>query len=447
MADHGTSRILGAMRIPVTAAALIALILAVPAATAGDAPESLTGVDLRGEHADRRAALAAVLPPGSIALCPALPHDPWSTFSIRPDENFLWLTGLDESNGILLVSPPRRKGAERGELLLLPARNARMENWIGPRAYPGKEAEESLGVAATADVRELETVLAERLRGVKTVYLPRRGPAAEHVEKLAGAFLEKAKVALEDLAPVLGQLRLRKSPEELARIRRSAELSAEGHVRAIRATRAGMAEYEIQAVMEAACRAGGARRQAYDSIVGSGPNSCVLHYGRNRRILEDGDLVLMDAGAEMLGYACDVTRTWPVGARFSEEQARAYDVVLAAQAAGIEAAKPGATFKDITRACRKVIDDAGYGDAWAHGPCHWVGLGVHDPNGDNPLEPGVVFVIEPGLYFPGKGFGIRIEDTFAMAEDGTLDCLSAGVPKERKAIEALRAEGLATTPR
>ena len=428
--------------------AILALSLAAAAtASAGEVPESVTGYDLRAEHGSRRAALAAALPKGALAIVPAVGGDSMALYFPRQEEEYRWLTGVEDPNGVLLVWPAAAKGAPHGELLLLPPRAPAQEGWIGPRLFPGPEAEKATGVRATEDVREVVKDFAKRLEGVESVFLPRSGAGADHAERLFGEAIRKRKIETRDLRPVVGKLRLVKSAEELARIRRSAELSAEGHVRAMRMARAGVPEYALQAAIEAACREGGCRRQAYDSIVGSGPNACVLHYGRNRRILEDGDLVLVDAGGEYLGYACDVTRTWPVAAKFTEEQAKAYDAVLAAQEAGIAAAKPGATFKEIDAACTKVLTDRGFGSAIRHGVCHWVGLAVHDPNGQTPLQPGVVFVIEPGAYFPEKGFGIRIEDTFAMREDGTLEVLSKDAPKAREEIERIRAEALAAPPR
>ncbi len=454
------------------------VLLLAGALRAADVPGSATGADMREEHRARRASLAALLPPKSLALVLADPGDPGALYAPRPNEDYFWLTGSDEPSGILLLEPPPKEGAPHRETLLLPPRDARAEGWIGPRLYPGPEAEARTGIAATADLREARKEVEKRLKGVEKVFLTRGGPSGRHATDLLGDLLGlgirkpgkpskedkgekdadpgtpvrvegtpgRDRPDLADLGGLTARLRLRKSKEETARVRRASELSAEGHRRAMATARAGMAEYEIQAVLEGACRTGGCRRQAYDSIVGSGPNSCVLHYGRNRRLLEDGDLVLVDAGGEFLNYASDVTRTWPVGPRFSEEQGRAYDAVLAAQAAGMAAAKPGATFRDIETACRKVLKEAGLEDGWRHGPCHWVGLNVHDPNGSAPLEPGVVFVVEPGVYFPEKGWGIRIEDTFSMREDGTLECLSAAAPKARAEIEALRAAALAAVP-
>jgi Xaa-Pro aminopeptidase len=428
------------------AAALFTAVLP-PRATAADVPDSVTGVDLREEHATRRAALARALPPRSLAIIPAEHARTMAVFSVRQDEDYGWLTGIDDPNGILLLSPPPARGKPHGEVLLLPPRNPRMEGWIGPRWFPGEEAEEGIGVAATEDVRRAEEVLQVRLRRVRTVLVPRTGGTAEVAEKLFGEILRKARVEVGDVRPFSGRLRLVKSAEEIARIRRSADLTAEGHRRAMTRARAGMPEFAVQAIIEEACREGGCRRQAYDSIVGSGPNSCILHYGANRRILGAGEVVLVDAGGEYLGYACDVTRTWPVDGKFTEEQGRVYDAVLEAQAAGERAAVPGATFREIAAACREVFEEKGYEAAIRHGPCHWVGRGVHDPNGSEPLRPGAVFTIEPGLYFPEKGLGVRIEDTYLVKEDGTLDCLSSSVPKDRAGVEALRAEALKDGPR
>lgn len=416
-----------------------AVLPAAPAAPAADVPLSASGVDLREEHAARRAALAAALPPGTLAVVPAVRADPSGLVAPRQDEDYAWLTGSLEADGVLLLWTSPGKGKPHGEILLLPPRNPRAEGWVGPRLFPGRAAEEALGVAATEDARKLAEAMKARLPGAKAVVLPRTGPGAGAAETLVGDLLREAKAATDDLRKYTGPLRLAKSAEEVARIRRASELTAEGHRRAMERAAPGMPEYAVQAMIEEPCRAGGCRRQAYDSIVGSGPNSCVLHYSTNRRVLERGDLVLVDAGGEYLGYATDVTRTWPVDAAFTEEQAKAYDAVLAAQAAGEAAAKPGATLAEVSAACAAVLKERGFGGAIRHGACHWVGLNVHDPNGAAAIVPGAVFTIEPGAYFEHLGWGIRIEDTYAVRADGTLDCLSAAAPKERRAVEALRA--------
>jgi Xaa-Pro aminopeptidase len=200
-----------------------------------------------------------------------------------------------------------------------------------------------------------------------------------------------------------------------------------------------MAEYELQAVLEFVCRKGGAPRQAFQSIVGSGPNGAILHYRANRRRFRDGELVLMDVGAEFMGYAADVTRTFPAGGRFTEEQGRLYDLVFAAQEAAIAAVRPGAKVRDVHAAAVEVLAEAGYDHAFLHGTSHFVGLAVHDPHPGGPLRPGMVLTVEPGVYLPERGIGIRIEDTVLVTEDGA-EVLSGDVPKRRDRIEALMRE-------
>jgi Xaa-Pro aminopeptidase len=244
----------------------------------------------------------------------------------------------------------------------------------------------------------------------------------------------------------LARVRFVKSAEEVARIRRACEVTCAGLREAMRSCKPGMREFELQAVLEYACRRGGAPRQAFPSIVGSGPNATILHYHANRRRIEDGDLVLMDVGGEVMGYAADVTRTFPANGRFTGEQAAIYDVVLEAQAAAIAAVRPGAGFRDVDQAARDVIQKAGHGGAILHSTSHYVGLDVHDPGPGGALRTGMVLTVEPGIYLPEKGIGVRIEDTVLVTEDGA-EVLSPGAPKSRKEIEALmRKKGIGNLP-
>ena len=179
--------------------------------------------------------------------------------------------------------------------------------------------------------------------------------------------------------------------------------------------------------------------QEYDAvIVGSGPNSCVLHYSASNRRMRSGEVVLIDYGPEVDHYTTDITRTWPVDGTFTEQQAEMYDAVLAAQLAGIDAARPGASLGSVTNACRRVLAEAGLSHLMPHGACHWVGMEVHDPyQPDNArFLPGMVFTIEPGVYDPETGIGIRIEDVIVITEDG-CEVLTEGVPKARQEVEAL----------
>jgi len=229
-------------------------------------------------------------------------------------------------------------------------------------------------------------------------------------------------VRIEDPGPLLHDLRLRKSEAELARLRRACAISRDAHAEAMRAARPGMHEYEVQAVLEYVFRVNGSARNAYPSIVASGPNACILHYVENTRRMQDGDLLLIDAGCEYGYMAADITRTFPVNGRFSAPQRAIYEIVLRAQLAGIEAAKTGAKYEAVHDAARRVLTEGlvdlsllprsvadslamhHYREFYMHGTGHWLGMDVHDvgdyrmQGASRALEPGMVFTVEPGLY-------------------------------------------------
>jgi Xaa-Pro aminopeptidase len=248
------------------------------------------------------------------------------------------------------------------------------------------------------------------------------------------------KVEPRDLTPALSELRRLKTAEELDAARRAGRAGALAMAEAMRSTRPGVGEWELEGLMSWFHLKEGAAGPGYMAIVGSGANSLVLHYGNNNRRAQDGEVVLVDYAPELDHSVCDITRTWPVNGKFTPRQAELYDVVLAAQAAGIAAVKPGRTLGDIEAACSKVIAERGFEKFVRHGACHFVGLEVHDVgNQRKPLAVGACFTIEPGLYEPETGIGIRIEDVVIVTEAG-CDVVSAAVPKERAEIEALIAE-------
>jgi Xaa-Pro aminopeptidase len=276
-----------------------------------------------------------------------------------------------------------------------------------------------------------------------------------------------------DLDHLLHELRLFKSREELALMRGAAHISARAHRRAMQHCRAGMREYELEAELLYGFVQGGARHAAYNSIVGGGENACVLHYIDNNAILRDGDLVLVDAGCELDHYAADLTRTWPVNGRFRREQRALYEVVLAAQRAGIREVRSGARWNQPHDATVQVITDGlrqlglldgelqelvereAYKAFYAHRAGHWLGMDVHDV-GDyklgeewRVLEPGMVLTVEPGIYIAAdnravakrwRGIGIRIEDAVAVTRGGP-EVLSVDAPKAPEEIEMLMAQG------
>jgi Xaa-Pro aminopeptidase len=240
---------------------------------------------------------------------------------------------------------------------------------------------------------------------------------------------------VNDLHGTLGRMREVKAADELQLMRRGIEHTAAGHARILEVLRPGMREFELKDAVEDAFRRSGSRHVAYESIVGSGANGAVLHYPKDDRAMRAGELVVVDAGAEEQYYATDVTRTYPVNGKFTSEQREIYDLVLRAQAAGIAAARPGVTTRAIDQAVRKVIDDAGYHDAFIHGCCHFVGLEVHDVGDyEAPLPAGAVLTIEPGIYLPQRGFGVRIEDEVLITATGA-EVLTRAVIKDPGEIE------------
>jgi Xaa-Pro aminopeptidase len=207
----------------------------------------------------------------------------------------------------------------------------------------------------------------------------------------------------------------------------------------MKAVRPGAHEYEVKDAVEDAFRKAGSRHVAYDSIVGSGSDSTFLHYGKDDRVMKAGELILLDVAAEAEYYAADVTRTLPVSGKFSADQRTIYQLVLKAQAAGIAAAKAGVRVGDIDAATRKVITDAGYGDYYIHGCCHFVGLEVHDPGDyDAPLPAGAIITVEPGIYLPQRGFGVRIEDEILITATGA-ELLTGAIPRDLNEVERLMA--------
>jgi Xaa-Pro aminopeptidase len=243
---------------------------------------------------------------------------------------------------------------------------------------------------------------------------------------------------MKDIVPLIDAMRMIKSPEEIAIIRRNGKISAEAVKQAMLATKPGVYEYEIEAAAMYVILKNGARGPAYAPIVGSGPNSCILHYQKSERRAKAGDLLLMDFGGE-LDYLCmDITRTWPVSGKFTPEQREIYQTVLEVQKACIEVYRPGITEKEVRQHVAQVLKKKNIDPRGLKGGMHhYVGLSTHDVGKYGiPLEEGMVFTIEPGLYYTDKELGVRIEDTILITKDG-CEVLSKDVPKEIDEIEAL----------
>ncbi len=423
---------------------LPALCLLLPAAPLAAQPDSPAGPVPVERLAARRAALLDSLGDGVAVLRAASVKDIEGDYpqdsDFREDNDFFYLTGV-EAPGAWLVLVARRVGDDRA-VLFLPARSAAEVRYLGPVLGPGAEAARLTGIGETHPADSLDALLPRLLRGAPTVWVKRGARSAEwpFVRRLLEG---RGSATLADLRPRIAALRLVKDADELARLRRAIALTGAGQQAAARAIRAGAWEYEVEAEVEAAFRRGGAERLGFPSIIGSGPNSTVLHYDKARRRMAAGELVVVDVGAEYGYYSADVTRTWPVSGRFSPRQRRLYDLVLGAQEAAIAAVRPGATVADLNRVAREWFR-ANSGDAcgaesceryFVHGLSHWLGMDVHDV-GDYavPLAPGMVLTIEPGLYLPEEGIGIRIEDDVLVTAAGA-EVLSAAVPRAPGAVE------------
>jgi len=426
-------------------------------------------------YSERRTRVLDAIP-GDVMIVPGahqLTRSNDTEFPFRQNSDFFYLTGFDEPDALLVLAPHH---AEHKSVLFLRERDRMKEIWNG-RRLGSAAAPAALGIDAAFPIEELAERLPEYIAGARAMHYTFGTDEAR--DRTIHAALDGARaktrraghapVRFADPAILIHEMRLFKTPEEVAIMRRAAEATGRGHVAAMRATRPGLHEYEIEAAIEVEYARAGAQCPAYESIVGGGENATILHYVTNRDVLRDGDLLLVDSGAEVDCYTCDVTRTWPVNGKFTGEQRAIYEIVLAAQEASIARVHPGAARNEFHEASVRVITegliDLGllkgsvgeaieketYRDFYMHGTGHWLGLDVHDvgsylDGSDAPrlLAAGMVTTVEPGIYVQRdldvderfKGIGVRIEDDLLVTVDGN-DNLTAAIPKTIAELEAL----------
>ena len=407
--------------------------------------------------AKRRAQLMQMVGEDAILILPAAPERIRSRdthYPYRQDSDFWYLTGFDEPQAVLVLAPGRKHGEA---LMFCRERDMEREGWDGPRLGP-EGAVEALQLDDAWAIDDIDDILPGLIEGRSRVWY-HFGLDTEFDLKLIG-WLNRVRAQMRmgaqppheflELGHLLDEMRLFKSADELALMQRAADISVQAHEAAMRAARPGVFEYELQAEVERVFRMHDAQ-PAYGSIVGAGSNACVLHYHENRGKARDGELVLIDAGAEYRGYAADITRTFPVNGRFTPAQRALHDLVGKAQAAALAMALPGNPWSSIHDAAvetltegllslgllkgklKKNIDDGSYQRFYRHKTGHWLGLDVHDVGeyrvDDLPrlLEPGMVFTIEPGLYVSTddttvdakwRGIGIRTEDDIVITKTG-----------------------------
>jgi Xaa-Pro aminopeptidase len=430
------------------------------------------------EFARRRKQLMRIVGGDGICIVPAAPErlrNNDSHYPYRQDSDFHYLTGFAEPEAVLALIP----GREHGEVILFcRERNPERETWDGARA--GQEgAVRDYGMDDAFPIADIDDILPGMLEGRSRVYYHFGRDAEFDIQLIGWVNQVRARIKQGARAPhefvalghILHDLRLYKTRDELRVMRKAAQIATGAHVRAMRVVRPGMNESEIEAELLHEFRRRGAV-PSYEPIVGGGANGCVLHYRANNAPLRDGDLLLIDAGAEYQCYASDITRTFPVNGKFSPEQRALYDIVLAAQRAGIDQVRPGRPFGAYHDAAVRVIcagliklgllkgglekniREQSYKRFYMHKTGHWLGLDVHDVGDyrvdgeDRELEPGMVVTVEPGIYIAAdakgvaakwRGIGIRIEDDVVVTK-GDPEVITTAVPNDPDEIEALMAQ-------
>ena len=391
-------------------------------------------------------------------------------YLFRPHSDFVYLTGFHEPDGLLILAPGHPKFEET---LFVRPRDIAAEQWTG-RRLGAERVSEALGIDNAYTVEEFKEVIPNLLDGRDELHVDEDVETSQQVDdwlnsmERAGLQPPPTRVTLED---TLHELRLIKSKTEIATMQEAANISATAHQRAMQYCKPGISELALESELQHEFALNGARFTAYPSIVASGANACIMHYIQNDRTIEDGDLVLIDAGCEYRYYASDITRTFPANGRFTPPQRDIYDLVLSAQLAAIDQVKTGHAFTDPHQTATAILAqgliDLGILDAsldevlenelakpfTVHRCSHFLGLDVHDvgkreiEGKDRILEPGMVLTVEPGLYFGNADtmpnldptwhdIGIRIEDDVVVTETGN-HVLSANAPKSADDVESL----------
>ena len=428
----------------------------------------------RSEFKQRRKSLMRAMKKHSVAIVASARHRIRNRdveYPFRQNSDFYYLTGFDEPEAVVVLAPGRKQGEY---ILFCREHDEKLAVWVGKNA--GLDgARETYQADEAFAIAELPKVLPGILENRERVYFP-WGTEAELDRAVLAAVNDirsrsrsgvRAPFEFVVLDHVLHEMRLFKSADEVGMLRRAAEVSVTAHRQAMRYCQPGRFEFEIEAELKHTFIRHGLRAEAYPSIVAGGKNACVLHYTANTDRLDDGDLLLIDAGAECDHYAADITRTFPINGRFSDPQRRLYELVLEAQLAAIEQVRPGKRWNDPHDAAVKVltkglvklgllqgrtqslIKEEAYKRFYMHRTGHWLGMDVHDV-GDyrikddwRPFEPGMVLTVEPGLYVPSdavevdpkwRGIGIRIEDDVLVTAQGR-EVLTADAPKTVVEIE------------
>lgn len=435
------------------------LLLLLLFAICGSAIERQSNADYRS----RRVALANEVHVATLLLfAPTEPEGPNDLYGFRQEDNFYYLTGWAEPGAAVLISPasqdPTSTPNPRGytEILFLPTRNAIQEKWTGPKLGPDDPT--AAQITGFDKVESLDKIHDELLRiepsARRNIYSDvgangEASPSTGPLQWLRRSNSFPTYVSFVDVKPLIARLRTTKDAGEHALIDHAVQASLAAHLAALKAIHPGITEREISALMQYEFGKRGCERPAYAPIVGSGLYSTVLHYSDDSQTMKDGDLVVMDVGGEYSMYASDITRTAPVNGKFTARQREIYDIVLGAQEAAMHAFQSGKSKlsgnspESLYRVALEYINAHGkdqhgapLGKYFIHGLGHHVGLNVHDANDPSlPLDKGMVFTLEPGIYIPEEKLGVRIEDMFYVDPAGKLVMMSNGLPRTADQVE------------
>lgn len=421
-------------------------------------------------HTQRRAALMENVKSSVVILRGQGAQNDYREF--RQDNNFFYFTGVITPNAVLVMAPKEEGGFD--EWLLVPPVTEFEERWNGNLVDP-TEAKEITGIEKCLplgtktrrgqqyeNLEQLLSGLAEQHGAFAVQQQPAENwmmsrdnlqswarftegdPYDGRVtreKQFAKMLAEKHEVEVKDITVLIDSLRVIKTPEEVEAMRRSCEASRLAHEAVWKTAMPGDYEWQLAARMDYEFLKAGAMGPGYMAIVGSGPRACILHYNENNRQLGEEELVMIDFGAEYRHYVADISRTFPTGRKFTERQREVYEAVYAAQEAAFKECKPGSTLGQVHAAAARELQERGFGDAFWHGTSHWLGMATHDVGGRgiSGFEPGMAFTVEPGVYLPEEGIGVRIEDVVVITEDG-YEMISSMIPRDIESIEAMRAQ-------
>jgi Xaa-Pro aminopeptidase len=417
----------------------------------------------KSEYRARRQKLMEQVKDGIVVLIGAREDEFGEVGRFRQKNDFMYLSGVETPSAYLMLVPAGLiPGKSAEEVAFIPPRNLFQERWTGVQIGPGPEAEQKFGLQEVAGADKFYARLFDILssppfagngpRGQNSAklytLLPKGSIAQLTRERQFVDLIHSAapQVQVADVEPYLAEMRKIKSPVEAGLLQKAVDISAEGQREACLKIRPNVFEYELQAILEAAFIRNGAARPGYPSIVASGINSTVLHYNQNRRRIETGETVVIDGGAEYSYYTADITRTYPATGKFTPRQREVYQLVLGAQRAAEKAFSVGeTTMSDLHAVAIAAMKASPLRDKhgntldkyFIHGLSHWLGMDVHDVgDSSKPIPVGAVITIEPGIYIPEEGFGVRVEDDYLITDRGLLK-MSAGIPSEADDIERL----------